>query len=93
MMTTETCPATDHEHHAGANYYVSMYDAERKRTALLAGPFATHGEALAQVPAMVRWAEEQDAWTAFYAFGTLAMAPSYTRPGVANEKGWAAGND
>jgi len=49
-------------------YYTSVIDGDRK--GLLTGPFATHAEALADVPRAKQLAEKADRWAAFYAFGT-----------------------
>lgn len=73
------------EHPAGAHYYVSVVDAGR--TGLLAGPFATHGEALALVGRAREEAKKvTGGWSHFYSFGTVAMANEYTKPGLLNER-------
>ena len=74
---TCTCGKT---HSAGANFYVSARDAGR--TALLAGPYPTHAEALARVPEVRTVAVEKDSRAHFYSFGTVAKAASYTKPGL-----------
>lgn len=53
------------------DYYVTMIRG--KRTAWLAGPFATHGEALALVPAARQLASQIDPWSDFDAFGTASL--------------------
>lgn len=63
-------------------YYVTMVDAGR--TWFLAGPFATHQEALDLVEPARKAAHEADAMTHFYGFGT-ARAPGRTKPGAMNE--------
>lgn len=52
-------------------FYVSVVDGDRK--ALVAGPFATHEEALAQVDAeRTKWNDlDPRAW--FYAWGTAKV--------------------
>jgi hypothetical protein len=53
------------------DYYVSL--RRGKRTALLAGPFKTHTEALATVDRAVKMANELDQWAWFDAFGTMSL--------------------
>lgn len=86
----ETCPAADHVHHEGANYYVSVIRPGRSAddARLLAGPYKTHGEALDAVPSVRRWADSVDPRAPWYAYGTTAMAADYTEPGIANRHGW-----
>lgn len=79
----ETCTATDHTHPEGANFYVTCADAGR--IGYLAGPYPTHGEALAVLPAVKHAAGKADPWSDFYAFGTVAMAAEFTRPGIFND--------
>jgi hypothetical protein len=50
------------------HYYTSVVDGDRR--GLLTGPFATHEDALADVPRAKRLAEKADRWAAFYGFGT-----------------------
>jgi hypothetical protein len=72
-------------HPKGANYYVSVVDGlDRRRIGLLLGPFKRHDEALKKVEAVRRKAEELDPKAVFYSFGTVAMRPEYTKPGVLN---------
>ncbi len=51
-------------------FYVSVIDAETKRSALLAGPFVTHDFALAALLDATRIAVDIDPRGAFYAYGT-----------------------
>lgn len=53
------------------DYYVSL--RRGKRTALLAGPFETHSEALAYVGRAVKLAHELDPWAWFDAHGTCSL--------------------
>lgn len=52
-------------------YYVSVQDG--KRTALLAGPWPTHREALDMVDTVRALAQSLDPRGAFYAFGTARL--------------------
>lgn len=82
MTTAAACPCgSQHAGEVGA-FYVSVADAGR--VGLIAGPFATHAEALAMVEPARTEAEKANAWAAFYAFGTVRMAEGYTAPGVLN---------
>lgn len=55
------------------DYYVSMIRGEaKKRYALMAGPFATHAEALAMVDPVRKEAERLDPKTHFDYFGTCS---------------------
>lgn len=63
------------------DYYVSMI--RDRRYALLAGPFATHEEALAMVIPVKREAHRLDQWTDFDSFGTCSK-PRDPR----NKDGW-----
>lgn len=56
------------------DYYVSMRNG--RRTALLAGPFVTHTEALAAVEPAYKLACELDTWADFYTRGTCSL-PRY----------------
>ena len=63
---------------AGPCYYVSVVDQPKGQTAtnrvgLVAGPFATHQEALNLVDRASREAEKVNVWAPFYAFGTVLM--------------------
>lgn len=60
------------------DYYVTMIRA--KRTAFLAGPLATHAQALALVDAAKRKASEVDPWSDFDAFGTSSLPVSNGNP-------------
>lgn len=71
------------------NYYVSAFDridnTGRRRVALVLGPFKNnHAGALAMVGRAGAKAEELDPWAAFYSFGTVRMARTFTRPGAFN---------
>ena len=79
----ETCNCGKH-HTPGANYYVSMVDGAR--TALLAGPFKSHPQALALVAAVRELAYQIDPKSHWYAFGTLAMSRDYNKPGLLNNR-------
>lgn len=60
---------------APRDYFVSLRRGER--TALLAGPFATHAEALGLVDRATDEANRVDPWAHFDAFGTCSLpAPS-----------------
>jgi len=64
-------------------YYVSMIRG--KRTALLAGPYDTHAEALANVEPARREASRVDPWSDFDAFGTCSLPREADNPrGVLN---------
>lgn len=52
-------------------YYVSVRSG--KRTGLLLGPYATHEEALNNVKRGEALANKADAWSHFYAFGTVKI--------------------
>lgn len=82
METVCDCGQT---HHEGSNYYVSVVDGPKKFQ-VLAGPYKTHQEALALVPTVTRIAQDVDPRAAFYAFGTVAMKPDFTKPGILNDK-------
>jgi hypothetical protein len=57
------------------DYYVSVVRSSKQR-GLLAGPFPSHGAALALVDAARRLACELDPWCDFDAFGTCSV-PRY----------------
>ena len=65
------------------NYYVSVTDAGK--VGLLLGPFKRHMDALARVFAVKGKAIDLNAKAAFYAFGTVKMADSHTKPGLLNK--------
>lgn len=60
------------------DYYVSLIRG--KRVALLAGPFATHTEALAMVDAAREAAYAVDSWTWFDLIGTSSLPYLSTNP-------------
>jgi hypothetical protein len=77
------------QHHPGSTYYVSVMDGTPDRTRLVAGPFSTHAEAKAWVnPAqgLVLAKYNPHGRAHFYAYGTVAMRPGYTVPGILNAK-------
>ena len=54
-----------------SHYFVSCVETDgRRRSSLLAGPYASHAEALSKVHAVSRLAEDADPRAAWYAFGT-----------------------
>lgn len=53
------------------DYFVTM--RRDKRTAFLAGPFATHTEALERVDAARQAASKVDPWSDFDSFGTSSL--------------------
>ena len=77
------CDCGEVRHHPGANYYVTVIDGTRWRC--LVGPFTNHRDALQMVTKASAKAEELDIRAAFYAYGTTAMAQSYTKPGILND--------
>lgn len=80
----ETCTCGE-RHHPAANYYVSIADdGHPPRMGLLAGPFTTHAEALSWVRRTNDVACDVDPRAHFCGFGTVAMKPSYTKPGKLN---------
>jgi hypothetical protein len=60
--------ASDDVHHDKAHYYVSAIDGPK--TFIIAGPYASHAAALAQVRAVCEFANEQDGRAWFMAWGT-----------------------
>lgn len=66
------------------HYFVSCVETDgRRRKSLLAGPYATHAEALAQVYKVSRMTENADPRAAWFAFGTAgADTPFATVFGV-----------
>lgn len=64
-------------------FYVSVIDDERKRKALLLGPYVTHSFALSMVPTGRRLAERVDARAVWYAFGTAHGGDG--RTGILND--------
>ncbi len=81
--TPAPAPCECESHPDGANFYVSVKDGSRSN--VLAGPYSTHPEALAHVEQIRAWAERVNDRAVFYAFGTVAMAPDFNRPGMANQ--------
>lgn len=70
-------------------YYVSVVRDAAKGAVdcrLLAGPFATHAEALAKVERCREVACDIDPRAHWYGFGTVRMAPDYDKPGALNAK-------
>lgn len=67
-------------------FYVTMIrdPGPRQKVAWLAGPFATHEEALAQVEPARAKANEVDAFSAFDAFGTASVESDNHKPGKLN---------
>jgi hypothetical protein len=67
-----------------AHYFVSCVETDgRRRKSLLAGPYATHEAALAQVRKVARMTEDVDPRAAWFAFGTAsAETPFATVFGV-----------
>jgi hypothetical protein len=65
-----------------AMFYVTVIDGPRH--AFLAGPFATHEEALGMVDAARKQANEVDPRAWFYAYGTAKAPAGYKTPGVLN---------
>lgn len=52
-------------------YFVSCVETDgQRRKSLLAGPYGTHAEALAQVRKVTRMTNDADPRAAWYAFGT-----------------------
>jgi len=69
-------------------YYVSvMKDGKPDNFRLLAGPYETHADALAAVPAATKHAYDYDAKAPWYAYGTVRMKPDFNEPGIFNQKG------
>jgi hypothetical protein len=64
-------------------FYVSVVDGEQ--FGLLAGPFATHDEALALVDKAQALAEELNRRAVFYSFGTVQMKTG-ERDGLLNSR-------
>lgn len=75
--------------HTPGHYYVSVMDHIKRpsRTGLLAGPFVDdHAAALAMVDRARAAAYVRDKWAWFYAFGTVRMPKTFTRPGLLNKE-------
>jgi hypothetical protein len=72
-------------HTEARDYYVSL--RRGGRTALLAGPFAAHTEALAHVDRAVLEANIVDAWSSFDPYGTCSLPRDASNPaGKLNER-------
>lgn len=67
-------------HEPGSNYYVSAIDGKKK--ALLSGPYPTHAECLAVLPAIRDKLLLEDPASQFYSIGTVAMSHDYRRKGI-----------
>jgi hypothetical protein len=65
-------------------FFVSIVRSSTQH-GLLAGPFATHAEALAMLPAARAEATRLDAWSDFDAFGTCSLPAGSRRRGVLND--------
>ena len=83
------CTCTDHPE--GANFYASVIESPDQgpdsKMVLAAGPFPTHGEALAvvdKVRAVVLAKWNPGGRAHWFGFGTVAMASGFTRPGKLN---------
>lgn len=63
-------------------YYATVKDGNR--SGFLAGPFRTHGAALAAVPAVKRLAQEANHRAHFYAFGTARIGTPSEKRGLFN---------
>ena len=61
-------------------YYVTVKDAGR--IGFLKGPFATHEEALSQVPIAKGQARAANSRASFYAFGTALVTDPRFQPAV-----------
>lgn len=79
------------EHPEGATFYASVIESPDRgpdsKMVLAAGPFPTHAEALAvvdKVRALVLARYNPNGRADWYAFGTVAMAGDFTRPGKLN---------
>lgn len=69
-------------HEPDRNFYVTVVDGDRHGK--LAGPYKTHGEALADVEAVRSIAIDLDSKAHFYGFGTASTGSEYTKPGILN---------
>lgn len=61
------------------DFYVTMI-RDGRRVAYLAGPFATHDQALGLVDQAKRLATDIDQWACFDAFGTASMPHAASNP-------------
>jgi hypothetical protein len=75
----ETCRCGA-RHKRGSSYYVSAMDG--KRTALLSGPYPTHAECLAAVPAAREKVLRVYPESHFYSLGTVSMPGNCRQEGV-----------
>lgn len=66
------------------DYFVSI--RRDSRSGLLAGPFATHSEALFRLDDAKRMACKLDPWADFDAFGTMSLPSPSGRVGVLNDR-------
>ena len=71
MATSEEQCCDQAAQHEGKDFYVSVIDGSR--VGFLAGPYATHTEALADVPTYREKACQANARAHWYAFGTLSL--------------------
>lgn len=67
------------------DYFVSAVDAGK--LSLVAGPYASHQQALDHVDSVRSIAEECDPRACFYFFGTARLEPGSGRIGVLNRHG------
>jgi hypothetical protein len=65
------------------NFYVSVINGERWTPVY--GPFKTHSEALENVNKAKTKGNEVDPKSVFYAWGTIKMTESYSKPGILNQ--------
>lgn len=73
MHIDTVCPC-GRVHDAAERFYVTLLDDSRpQRVAYLAGPFATHPEALERVESARRIAENSDPRAVFYSTGTTGV--------------------
>lgn len=79
---------TDSQPEKARKFYVTMIrdPGPRQQVSLLAGPFDTHEEALSQVDAARKHAEEVDPRAVFDAFGTTGVTADKHPPGVLNAR-------
>lgn len=83
MSDTNTICPCGTPHTAQERFYVSVVNGSR--VGLVAGPFATHEEALLMVGPSRALVEKIDPWAHFYAFGTVSKAAPFATPGTRNE--------
>lgn len=80
-MESPVCPCGE-PHPPGAAFYVTCADGAR--VGWLAGPYADHPAALADVDRVRQCAERVDPFAHFYAFGTAGVVGGNGAPGVLN---------